>query len=88
MSNYEGFRVRQSTNGLFTVATPEMRSGDFSFEQATTPIFDPTTKKIVNGVTTGSVFAGNFANIPRSKSVTQPGYPVLRHSGISEGAKN
>ena len=59
LSNYEGFRVRQSANSLFTVATPQMRGGDFSFLQATTPIFNPASKTLVNGVQSGTVFPGN-----------------------------
>jgi hypothetical protein len=63
MSNYEGYRVRQSTNGLFTAPTPAMRAGDLS--RFSTQIFDPATKTLVNGVQTGTVFPGNI--IPASR---------------------
>jgi hypothetical protein len=60
MSNYEGFRVRQSANTLYTVATPAMRSGDFSSLLPTNTLYDPASKTLVNGVQTGSPFLGNI----------------------------
>jgi Carboxypeptidase regulatory-like domain len=66
MSNYEGYRVRQSSNNLYTVATPAMRAGDFSsLLPNNNVIYDPSTKTLINGVQTGTPFAGNI--IPQSK---------------------
>jgi hypothetical protein len=65
MSNYEGFRVRQSANTLYTVATPAMRAGDFSALLLGNTPYDPASKTLVNGVQTGSPLAGNL--IPAGK---------------------
>ena len=65
LSNYEGFRLRQSTNTLFTVPTVAMRSGDFSNLLPGNQLYDPSTKMLVNGVARGTPFAGNI--IPTNK---------------------
>ena len=63
-SNYEGFRVRQSVNTLYTVPTAAMRSGDFSSLLPGNQLYDPSTKTLVNGVPGGTPFPGN--RIPAS----------------------
>jgi hypothetical protein len=60
LSNYEGFRLRQSNNGLFTVPTQLMRSGNFANLLPGNQLYDPTTKKLVNGVASGTPFTGNI----------------------------
>ena len=51
MSNYEAFRVRQTSLGTYSVPTPKMFAGDFSELLPSTVIKDPTT---------GVPFAGNI----------------------------
>jgi hypothetical protein len=65
LSNYEGFRVRQSVNTLYTVPTAAMRSGDFSSLLPGNQLYDPSTKTLVNGVANGTPFPGN--KIPLSE---------------------
>ena len=65
LSNYEGFRVRQSVNALFTVPTPAMRSGNFSSLLPGNQLYDPSTKTLINGVPGGTPFPGNI--IPTGK---------------------
>ena len=65
VSNYEGFRVRQSINALFTVPTPAMRSGNFSSLLPGNQLYDPSTKTLINGVPAGTPFPGNI--IPPGK---------------------
>jgi hypothetical protein len=65
LSNYEGFRLRQSSNGLFTVPTAAMRAGNFSYLLPGNQLYDPSTKTVTNGVATGTPFAGNI--IPANK---------------------
>ena len=60
MSNYEGYRLRQLNNALFTVPTQAMRSGNFSNLLPGNQLYDPSTKKVVNGVATGTPYSGNI----------------------------
>jgi hypothetical protein len=41
MSNFEGFRERRTTNGIYTTPTIAMRNGDFSHRT----VIDPTTRQ-------------------------------------------
>jgi Carboxypeptidase regulatory-like domain len=59
MSNYEGYRVRQSTNTLYTVATPEMREGIFTNLLPGNQLYNPATKTYANGVGSGTPFPNN-----------------------------
>src|SRR5712664_1467362 len=42
MSNYEGFKERRLSRGLFSVPSVKMRNGDFS--EVSTPIYDPLNR--------------------------------------------
>ncbi len=63
MSNFEGFRDRKTTYGTYTTPTVAMRSGDFSYKA--TPLYDPYSRKIVDGKLTAAPFPGN--QIPKSR---------------------
>src|SRR6266853_1287607 len=58
MSNFEGFKSRRSDQGLYTTAPASWRRGDFSSFKS--PIYDPLTRKIVNGTPTATAFPGNI----------------------------
>ncbi len=58
MSNFEGFKSRRSDQGLYTTAPASWRRGDFSSFKS--PIYDPLTRKNVNGTLTATPFAGNI----------------------------
>jgi hypothetical protein len=62
LSNYEGFRLRQSSNALFTVPTPLMRAGNFANLLPGNQLYDPSTKTYVNGVASGTLIPGNILN--------------------------
>src|SRR5436190_2192053 len=62
MSNYEGFRRRQSVLNTFTVPTAAMFGGDFSALLPTTIIYDPTT---------GLPFPGNIIPSNRLDPISQ-----------------
>src|SRR5207247_2404168 len=67
--SYEGFRNRQGATGFSrSIPTPEMYTGDFSNwvdrNRARLPIYDPTTQRVVDGVTVRTPFANNM--IPQS----------------------
>ena len=70
MSNYEGFRLRQSSNVLYTVPTAAMRAGDFSSLLPTTQIYDPATKTLTGGVQTGTPFPNNMIPTNRINPVS------------------
>ncbi|MEO8734921.1 MAG: TonB-dependent receptor [Edaphobacter sp.] len=59
LSNYEGFRLRQNANTLYTVPTAEMRRGDFSSLLPGNQLYDPSTKTLVNGVASGTPYKNN-----------------------------
>ncbi len=65
MSNYEGFRQRTRGYGLYTTPTAAMRTGDFSYELGSNQLYDPATRKLVNGTLTGDPFPGNI--IPKTR---------------------
>lgn len=65
MANYEGYRVRQSTNTLFSVATDQMRGGNFSYALPGNQLYDPASKATINGRTTGTPLSGNI--VPQSR---------------------
>lgn len=65
MSNYEGFRQRTRSYGLYTTPTAAMRNGDFSAMLPGNQLYDPATRKTVNGQLTGDPFVGNI--IPKSR---------------------
>ncbi|MEO6804010.1 MAG: carboxypeptidase regulatory-like domain-containing protein [Granulicella sp.] len=44
LSNYEGYRLRQSANTLYTVPTAAMRAGDFSNLLPGNQLYNPSTK--------------------------------------------
>ena len=51
--NYEGFRNRRAATALGTIPTPEMFNGNLAFDPTgapATPIFDPATTRLVNGL--------------------------------------
>src|SRR5712692_7100041 len=65
MANYESYRKRGSTNALYSLASPQIQSGDFSSVART--IYDPTSHVLgADGKTiTATPFAGNI--LPRSR---------------------
>jgi hypothetical protein len=64
MANYEAFRRRGSSTGLFSLAPAAFQSGDFS--SSSNRIFDPLTRtRGADGALTGTPFAGNI--IPSSR---------------------
>ncbi|MBS1829193.1 MAG: TonB-dependent receptor [Acidobacteria bacterium] len=64
MANYEAFRRRGSSTGLFSLAPSAYQRGDFS--AATNRIFDPLTRsRQADGSITGTAFANN--TIPTSR---------------------
>lgn len=65
MANYEAFRRRGSTTGLFSLAPTAFQAGDFS--SSTNRIFDPLTRTgtTTAGTINGTPFAGNV--IPQSR---------------------
>ncbi len=62
MSNFEGFRDRRTNYGTYTTPTVAMRSGDFSYR--TTQLYNPFSRKLVDGKLTADPFPGN--RIPKS----------------------
>lgn len=73
MSNYEWFRQRRNVQGLFSLPSAQMRTGDFS--QIADGIFDPATRAVTteNGVslTKAQPFAGNRIPTSRFDAVSQ-----------------
>src|SRR6185295_4738285 len=65
MANYEAYRKRGSTTALFSLASPEIQSGNFSGIAAR--IFDPASRSLgADGKTiTATQFPGNI--IPQSR---------------------
>jgi Carboxypeptidase regulatory-like domain len=61
--SYDGSRGGQVEGSRLNVPTPQMRTGDFS--QVPTPIYDPNSVGLVNGVETRVPFPGNV--IPASE---------------------
>ena len=56
MSNYEGFRSRQTLTNFATTLTPAMRNGDFA--AISTPLQDPLTRTGTFPNITSSPFPG------------------------------
>jgi Carboxypeptidase regulatory-like domain len=79
MSNYEGFRVRQSSNSLYSVPTKAMRSGDFSSLLPGNQLYNPATKSCSNGVCTEQQYTNNqITNIDAvSQILMEPQYLPL-----------
>jgi hypothetical protein len=65
MANYEGFRQRTRGYGLYTTPTAAMRGGDFSYDLPGNQLYDPGSRKIVDGKLTGDPFPGNI--IPKTR---------------------
>ena len=58
MGNYESFRKRGSTTGLFSLAPAAFQGGDFS--TLSNRIYDPLSRaRAADGTLTGTLFAGN-----------------------------
>jgi hypothetical protein len=94
MSNYEGFRVRQSTNRLYTVPTQAMRDGNFSDLLAKGDVlYNPATKSCSNGVCTGTPFSYNGQEdvipptdiSPIAQTLMNPQYLPLPTPGLNPG---
>jgi len=56
--NFEGSREGNGISPVLNVPTERMRTGDFS--EITTPIFNPYSSRVVNGVPTRDPFPGNL----------------------------
>ncbi len=67
MSNYEGFKLRQQTQTVYTTFPAAFRTGDFSSVQATHVITDPTT---------GLPFPGNIIPANRLDTIAK-GLPAV-----------
>ena len=63
MTNYEWFRQRLNTQGLFNLPTAAVRSGNYN--ETTGGIFDPLTRSVQGGTTTATQFPNN--TIPQSR---------------------
>ncbi len=58
MTNFEGFKTRRTSRGIFDVPSAAMRAGDFSSQS--NPIFDPATRvRQANGTITAEQFPNN-----------------------------
>jgi len=62
MANYEGFKLRNQTQGVYNVPSPAMRSGNFS-QILPTAITDPTNNNVP--------FAGNIIPAGRLDKISQ-----------------
>jgi hypothetical protein len=62
MSNYEGFKLRQQTQTVYSTFPAAFRTGDFSSVLATHVITDPTN---------GQPFSGNIIPTPRLDKIAQ-----------------
>ena len=65
MANYEGFRQRTRGYGLYTTPTAAMREGDFSYALPGNQLYDPASRKMVDGTLTGTPFPNN--QIPKTR---------------------
>lgn len=82
MSNYEGFRLRQQTQTVYTTFPAAFRTGDFSSVLATHVIKDPTT---------GAPFPGNIIRPDRLDAIAKgflqyypaPNIPNAPNNGLS-----
>ena len=88
MANYEGFKVRQANNSVFSVATDQMRRGDFSYLLPGNQLFDPASKQIVNGVVTGTPFLNNQIPASRFSPVTQKLLEFLPRTNLPGQSNN
>jgi hypothetical protein len=69
MSNFEGFVDNKTFLNNFTVPTAAMRAGDFS--SLATPLLDPATCTVANGVRTCQAFPGNRIPANRINAISQ-----------------
>lgn len=69
MTNYEWFRQRRNLIGQFQLPSAAQRTGDFS--GISTPIYDPSTRALVNGAITAQQFPGNRIPSSRINAVSQ-----------------
>src|SRR6202162_2957294 len=82
MSNYEGFKLRQQTQTVYTTFPAAFRTGDLSSVQATHVITDPTT---------GLAFPGNIIPANRLDTIAKgllqyfpaPNIPNAPNNGLS-----
>lgn len=88
MANYEGYRVRQSNNTVFSVATDQARSGDFSYLLPGNQLYDPASKSLVNGRASGTPLPGNIVPVSRFDPVTQRLYEFLPRPNLPGRANN
>ena len=68
--NYEGMRQRRGSTQLTTIPTPAMMAGDLSKTldgNTASPIYDPATSRMVNGVLVRDPFFGNIIPADRIK---------------------
>jgi outer membrane receptor protein involved in Fe transport len=69
MTNFEGFREREQSQGVFSSPTTQMRSGDLS--RVSQVIYDPTSRTTVNGQITATPFPGNIIPTSRLSATSQ-----------------
>ena len=70
MANYESYRKRGSTTGLFSLAPTAFQTGDFS--SSSKLIYDPRTRATAaDGTLTGSPFPGNIIPLTRIHPTSQ-----------------
>jgi hypothetical protein len=83
-ANYQGTRIRKGLTRIFTVPTPEMRTGDFA---GLAPIYDPdTTRPGADGRSIRDTFPGNRIPSNRFDPVMQRYlalYPLPNRSGVA-----
>ena len=88
MANFEGYRVRQSNNTVFSVATDQMRGGDFSYLLPGNQLYDPASKVLVNGRATGAPLQGNIVPVSRFDPVTLKLFEFLPRANLPGQTNN
>jgi hypothetical protein len=87
MSNFEGLKIRTTTQQAASVMTLAMRQGDFSQTPNVLPLYDPATRVTgPNGQQTASPFAGNIIPMSRlnpAAAALMQYYPLPTVSGNS-----
>lgn len=69
MTNFEGYRDRKTLLGRYSLPAAAWYDGDFS--ALSNPIYDPLTRRTVNGVTVADQFPGNKIPVNRIDPVSK-----------------
>jgi hypothetical protein len=72
MTNYEWFRQRRQVQAVSSLPSTAMRTGNFSeLPLGTAGIFDPRTRRVVNGQVVADPFPGNIIPANRINPISQ-----------------